>query len=56
MPGFPLYPIKGQRESQILGAGVLFPVGGWDKRVVPVLYHAQREPGSERLRCRVEVA
>ena len=39
-----------------MGAGVLVPVGGWDKRIAPVLDHVQCESFRERLcRC-VEVA
>ena len=35
--------------------GVLVPVGGWDKRIVPMLDHARREPLCERMSRRVEV-
>ena len=55
MPGLTLWPIKGQGEAQSLRAGVLVPVGGWDKRIVPVLDHARREPLCECLCRRLEV-
>ena len=35
---------------------VLSPMGGWDKRIVPMLDHARREPRRELLVSRLEVA
>ena len=39
-----------------MGTGVLFSVGRWEERIVPVLDHARREPLCERLCRRMEVA
>ena len=39
-----------------MGAVVLVPVGGWDKRIVPVLDDEIRKPLCERLCRHVEVA
>ena len=55
MLDLPLEPIKGQGEAQSLGAVILVPVGGWGKRIVPMLDYVRRKPLCESLRCRVEV-
>ena len=43
MPAPKLDPNRGLGEAQTLGNGVLYPVGGWDERIVPVLGLARRE-------------
>ena len=39
-----------------MGVGFLVPVGGRDKRIVPVMDHERHDPLCERLCHRVEVA